>query len=216
MSRSGISGTGRQSCGMVRSVRRPDRPTHPGVEHLAKTIFGLDGVYVDLMTAPFAPPKGPRHIPSTARLRTPVGCRACFSRITIHGDGNGSRNAPIRTSRRRLSSTQLLRQVSEGRRDIYPCMLLEDTSRCPGFGAAAMWYRLGHVQEGLRDRRCFFRNTGRGPGPAQRWGETSNACAMVWLARGQGWYAILQRRKEAWPDFTPIEARARIAGGCSG
>ncbi len=28
----------------------------PVFEHLAKTIFDLDGVYVDLMTAPFAPP----------------------------------------------------------------------------------------------------------------------------------------------------------------
>jgi len=196
----------------------------PVFEHLAKTIFGLDGVYVDLMTAPFAPPQRAKTHSVNGRALAHTGWLSSmlFSHYEYTGDRQwlAKRAYPYIKKAAEFYSNYLDKYQKEDG-DIYPSMLLEDTSRwSPGFArsrnvvtdlvmfkkafeiAAASSEILG-VDQDLRKR--WGGNVKRVPAIEYGWQD------------GQGWYAIYKDWKEAWPDFDAYLKHVRESRwGCSG
>ncbi len=196
----------------------------PVFEHIAKVTFGLDGVYCDLMTAPFAPPERAKTHSINGRALAHTGWLAAmlYQHYEFTGDAGWLRNRayPYLKKAAEFYSNYLDKyQKTDG--DIYPSMLLEDTHRWSrdflrsrnvltdlvmfkkAFEAAAAASEVLGVDSYLRER--WRENIKRVPPVDYGWKDD------------RGWFAIYKDWDVAWPDFDEyLEHLRHSRWGCSG
>ncbi len=196
----------------------------PTFEYLAEQIFGLPGVYVDIMTIPFAPQHRTVTHKVFGRALSHAGWLSAmlFQHYEFTGDKNWLReNAyPFIKKTADFYAAYLDKyQGSDG--DIWPSMLLEDVNRWePGFDKS---------RNVLTDL-IFFRKSfetairaseilGADNEKSKNWEKHVSLVPEIeygWKD-GKGWYAIYKDWDRIWPDFDEYLHHIRTSRwGCSG
>jgi hypothetical protein len=179
----------------------------PVFEYLAHIIFGLRGLYCDLMTAPFAPPERAKTHATFGRALAHTGWLAMmlYQHYEFTGDANWLRARAyphIRGAATFYANYLDKYQNEDG--DIYPSIRLEDSGWYEGFvgnrnvvtdlvmfrKAFEVAIRASEILGVDEDRRMRWRKClDRVPAIEYGWRD------------GRGWYALCKEWERVWPDF---------------
>jgi len=196
----------------------------PVFEYLADLIFELDGVYVDLMTAPFAPPERAKSHVVFGRALSHTGWLA--SMLYLHYEYTGdtswlaNRVYPFLSQAADFYANYLDKYQGEDGA-IFPSMLLEDTPAWEeGFNKS---------KNSITDLMMFKKTfqsainasdiLNKDKDKQKRWKRSLKRVPDIdygWKD-GQGWYAIYEDWEKSWPDFDEyINHLQTSRWGCSG
>ena len=196
----------------------------PVFQYLAKLIFDLDGVYCDLMSAPYAPPHRAKTQTSYGRALAHTGwlSQLLYLHYEFTGDEEWLQNRayPYLKLAAEFYSNYLDKyQKADG--DIYPSMLVEDN-----YYWQADFFKSRNVLTDLIMFRKAFEGAisasevlGVDPDKRERWSKSLKRVPPVdfgWKD-GRGWFAIYKDWDKAWPDFEEYLEHLRTSRwGCSG
>lgn len=196
----------------------------PVFEQLARLIFDLEGVYCDLMTAPYAPAERAKTHTVFGRALAHTGWLSAllYQHYEFTGDTEWLRQRayPYMAKAAEFYCNYLDKYQEPGG-DIFPSMLLEDTRRWqPDFERSrntvtdVVMFRkaltLAAEAAELLDVDAARR---------EKWKQYLQRIPPIeygWKD-GRGWYAIHKNWEQAWPDFDEYLHHVRTSRwGCSG
>jgi hypothetical protein len=195
----------------------------PVFEYLAELIFGLDGTYCDLMTAPFAPPERAKTHSAFGRALAHTGWLAMmlFQHYEFTGDAEWLEERAYPYIRRAATFYAGYMEKYRGADgDIYPSVRLEDSGWYDGFVG-----NRNVVTDLVMFRKAFevaIRSSeilGRDERERARWKASLARVPPIeygWRD-GSGWYALCKDWEKVWPDFDQYLQHLRYSRwGCSG
>ena len=196
----------------------------PVFEHLAKQVFDLDGLYVDLHTVPFAPPERALSYATFGRALSHAGwfSQLLYQHYEFTNDADWLRdNAYTFLSGVADFYANYMDKYQGKDNVIFPSMLLEDTDQWEkGFPEGK------NVQTDLILFKKAFESAiraseilGIDADKRKRWKQKLNRVPEIeygWKD-GRGWYAIYKDWENVWPDFDKyIHHLQTSRWGCSG
>jgi arylsulfatase A-like enzyme len=196
----------------------------PVFEHLAQLLFGLDGVYVDIMTIPFAPPERAKTHIVYGRALAHTGWLSVmlFQHYEFTQNQTWLKHRAWPYIRRAADFyANYLQKYQQAEGDIYPSMLLED---------APHWKAGFPENRNVATDLIMFKKAlsiaiqaseilHLDPDKRQRWQQSLSKVPEIdygWQ-NNQGWYAIYKDWRKVWPDFNEYLKHIRTSRwGCSG
>ena len=196
----------------------------PVFEHLAKSVFNLNGVYVDLYTFPFVPAKRAMTYSTNGRALSHTGwiSQMLFQHYEFTNDSVWlKKNAYTYLSKAADFYANYLDKYQKDDKVIFPSMLLEDTPKWEeGFPqnrnvlTDLVMFRKAFesaieasivLNLDINKRKRWEQHLTNIPNVAYGWKEE------------QGWFAIYKDWQLVWPDFNDYLHHLRTSRwGCSG
>jgi hypothetical protein len=196
----------------------------PIFEYLAAEIFGLEGVYIDIMTIPFSPPYRTISHSVFGRALSHAGwiSSMLYQHYEFTCDKNWLRDRAYPFIRKTADFyVAYLDKYQDVDGDIWPSMLLEDTGNWePGFTKSRnvltdlilfkKSFEIASEASEILDidvdkREMWQKYISRVPDVEYGWKD------------GKGWYAIYKNWDKIWPDFEEYLHHIRTSRwGCSG
>ncbi|MBT5700892.1 MAG: hypothetical protein HOI67_05530 [Gammaproteobacteria bacterium] len=186
----------------------------PTFKHLAKTIFGLEGVYVDLSGRPRPIPERATSSPVVGRALSHTGWLASmlFDHYSFTGDTDWlkTRAYPFLRETANFYAAYLEKYQGEDLA-IYPSLRLEDlwsTKRNQSWGKNFLGNKNNSVdlmmfRKAFKDAIAAAEILGADSAQRKRWSRYLKRVPEIeygWR-NGQAWYAICKDWEKAWPNF---------------
>lgn len=195
----------------------------PVFEYLADLLFGLEGVYCDLMTAPFAPPERAKTHDRFGRALAHTGWLSMmlFQHYQFTCDRDWlEKNAYPYIKKAAEFYANYLDKYQDESGDIYPSIRLEDSGWYPGFvGNRNVVTDLIMFPKAFRSAISASMILGVDRKERERWKDCLERIPEIeygWKD-GKGWYALCKDWEKVWPDFEDYLYHARYSRwGCGG